>query len=732
MRLRAARRAILVATSFLLLTLVPLPSAAQVPELGELKRLQESFQTRGVAVEISADEMSYSREQDVVTGEGHVRLSQGTLSLEADRALLYRRTGRVTATGSLRARDGDDTFQADSLDLDLTTRSGVMTNGRFFLARDHYFITGTRIERRADESYVLETATITSCDDSSEPGGRTPWKIKARKLRVEPEQYLTARDVVFSVFDVPVIYLPYILWPVKTERQSGLLAPSLGYSTAEGVKIRQPLYITLGHSQDLTVTLDERTQRGTGVELEYRYKLSRRSQGVVEVDFFRDDELDLARRRVAMSQVIQFNERLELRLAGEYLSDDTILRDLASDTADRTKQFVESNLFLSYRDAIQSATGLVRFTRDLANPTADETQLLPQIVYRLPSLRVARAPLFVSAEGSYTNFWRYFENGEGTTQRYDAFSVAVWRQDVPLGVVLTPRVGVRETAYRQQDESLGGDVTRTLGIAGLGAASQLRRVFAPDRAAALVHTLEPALLYTYIGNPHAVPYPQFDEIDSIQEQNLVTATLTNRLVAPGRGASEDDWEPLWVRFTQTYRLAYRPAGEAWSALRGEAAFRSRRVFQLDIDAFFDHALKTLTVFDTELHARDPRYGDIAVGHRSTRPDVPLAQKGDILDPLALGGLVTDPHPEIDYYTISARAYLPLGFEIANKTYYNRQTGKYTEIAYGLQYRAQCWSITFTYQDFPDKNEFSVTVTLLGATSVTSNVMSDLFGPQPTR
>jgi LPS-assembly protein len=722
---RAAVPAILVAISVLLGLVVPPPSAAQVPDLGELKRLQESFQARGVAVEISADEMSYSREEDVVTGEGHVRLSQGTLSLEADRALLYRRTGRVTASGSLRARDGDDTFQAESLDLDLTTRSGVMTNGRFFLARDHYYITGARIERLADESYSLESATITSCDDPA--GGRTPWKIRARKLRVEPEQFLTARDVVFSVFDVPVVYLPYILWPVKTERQSGLLAPSLGYSTSEGVKIRQPLYLTLGPSQDMTVTLDERTQRGTGVEVEYRYKLSRRSQGVLEVDVFHDDEADLSRRRVAMTQVMQFSDRLELRLSGEYLSDDTLLRDLASETADRTKQFVESNLFLSYRDAIQSATALVRFTRDLGNPTANETQLLPQIIYRLPSLRVARAPLFVSGESSYTNFW---SDDPGPTQRFDVFSVAVWRQDTPLGLVVTPRLGVRETTYLQQNEPVGGDVSRTLGIVGLGAASQVRRVFAPDRGTEMVHTLEPGLLYTYIGNPREVVYPQFDEIDSIQEQSLVTATLTNRLVAPGHVTPADDWDVLWIRFTQTYRLAYRPEGVAWSALRGEATIRSRRLFRLDIDAFFDYELKTLTVFDTELRARDPRYGDIAVGHRSTRPDVALAQKGDILDPLALGGLVTDPHAEIDYYTISARAYLPLGFDVANKTYYNRQTGKFTEIAYGLQYRAQCWSVTFTYQDFPDRNEFAVTLTLLGATSVSSKVVSGLFGPPP--
>ncbi len=712
------------ATGLLLLALAPAPGAAQTPGLGELNRLQESFRARGIPLELTADELSYSREQDVVTADGHVRLDQGTISLQADRALLYRSAGRVIASGRLTARDGDDTFNADSLDLNLTTRSGVIVNGRFFLARDHYFISGARIERRADESYDFERATITSCDEP-EPGGRMPWKIRARTLRVEPEQYLTARDVVFSVLDVPVLYLPYILWPVKTERQSGLLPPSLGYSTSEGLKIRQPIFVTLGPSQNLTVTIDERTQRGTGVALEYRHKLSRRSEGTVEVDVFHDHEDDVIRRRAAITQVIQFSERLELRLSGEYLSDDTLLRDLASDLASRTKQFIESNLFLTYRDEVQSVTTLARYTRDLADPNADPTQLLPQIVYRLPSLRAAPAPLFLSLESSYTNFWKE----AGAAQRFDAFPVAVWRQETPWGVVLTPRVGVRGTTYRQ-DASVGDDLTRTLGVAGFGAASHAQRVWRPNREGTMVHSVEPALLYTYIGNPHEEVYPQFDEIDAVQEQSLVTATLTNRFARPDPATPTGVWEALWLRFTQTYRLAHRPAGEAWSALRGEATIRSRRVLRVDIDAFYDYALNTITVFDTELSANLARYGNLAVGHRSTRPDASLAQRGDILDPLALGTLVTDPHSEIDYYTLAARAYLPWGLELANRTYYDRRSGKYTEVGYGLLYRAQCWSVALTYQDYPDRNEFGVTLTLLGATSVESNAVSDLFGARP--
>ncbi|MFZ5877457.1 MAG: LPS-assembly protein LptD [Nitrospirota bacterium] len=695
------------------------PAVAQTPDLGDLERLRRSFQEGDTPVDLTADQMSYSREQDLVTAEGNVRLNQGGMSLTADRALFYRRTGHVIAEGDISVRQGEDTLSADSFDVDLVTRSGVLTNGRVFLAKDHYYITGERIERAADESFQFEAATITSCDALDD--GRLPWKIRARKLRVEPEQYLTARGVVFSVMDVPVLYLPYILWPVKTERQTGLLAPHVGYSTSEGLKIRQPVFITLGPSQDLTVTVDARTGRGVGGTFEYRYKLSRRSAGGVEVEIFRERDADELRSRVTTSQVIQFTDRLELRLDAEYVSDATVLRDLSSQTADRTQQFVESNLFLTYRDQYQSATLLTRYTRDLANPDDDQTQLLPQLEYRLPIVPIARSPLAFSAQASYTNFWR---RTGASTQRTDAFPLLMWRQTVARGVVVTPRVGVRETVYWSEDAA-GGDVRRHLGVAGLGLAGAWDREFD-----AFHHAIEPALLYTYVGDPHVTVHPQFDEIDQIAEQNLVTATLTTRVRAwPGGGIpSVDAWEPLWARVTQTFRVAHRPDGEAWSPVRLEAAARTRRSVQIDLDAFYDHAAGALVSFDTDVRLLAGSYGDLTVGRRSTGQDGALAQRGDVLDPLALGSVQTGPRDQTEYYTALAHVAVPGGFTLANKLYYNRQTRAFTEIDYGILYRAQCWSVSVTYQDQPDRNELGVVFTLVGASSMDRLIVPGLFDP----
>ncbi len=716
--------------------LVPVALFAQTSDLG---RIEQSLEHLKVPVEISADEMGYSREQDALTARGHIRLRQGPLSLEADDAILYRASGRVTVSGGIAARDGDDTLTADAMELDLNARTGVLTHGRLFLPRDHYHVTGERIERLADQRYRLERATITTCDWDEVKRERPTWHIWARRMTIEPEQYLTARDVVFEVHDVPVFYLPYLIWPVKTERQTGLLQPHLAYSHSEGLKIRQPLFVTLGPSQDMTLTLDERTKRGTGGALEYRYRLNRRSSGEVTADVFRDRVPSegrvkgTLRWRLSTAQAVDFSERLQLRVSGQYVSDDTLLRDLTSTTSERTQRTIESNLFLTYHDAYQAMTFLTRYTRDLLQPVDTAVQLLPALDYRLTSARAWSAPLFVSVQASAVNFWR---RTGFSTQRVDLFPIVLWRQDAPHGFIVTPRLGVRETVYSK--DALGEDqIRRELGIAGVGVANVVRREWRRDGldGGALVHAVEPALLYTYVGERRAENLPRFDEVDEIAERSLVTATLTNRLIARAGG---DDLEVVWVRLTQSYRLARRPDAAsgvtppAWSALRGEAVLRTGKTLTLDADVFYDHdgRGRRFTTVDTDVRVNGSRYWDLAVGHRSTREataDRPLPQRGDLLDPLSLGGVITGSRAAIDYYIAEAHAYLPRGFILANKTYYNHRTGKYTEIDYGLEYRAQCWSLTLTYTDFPEKsNEISFLLTLIGATSADSKTASTLF------
>ena len=61
--------------------------------------------------------------------------------------------------------------------------------------------------------------------------------------------YAKTRGVSFRAKNVPLVYLPYMLWPVKTSRVSGFLMPKPGFSTRRGPLSRHRLL--LGDQQEL-------------------------------------------------------------------------------------------------------------------------------------------------------------------------------------------------------------------------------------------------------------------------------------------------------------------------------------------------------------------------------------------------------------------------------------------------------------------------------------------------
>ena len=54
--------------------------------------------------------------------------------------------------------------------------------------------------------------------------------------------YARGKHVIFYLHDIPVLYIPYILYPVQTERESGFLLPSAGYSDKKGTQLSLAYY----------------------------------------------------------------------------------------------------------------------------------------------------------------------------------------------------------------------------------------------------------------------------------------------------------------------------------------------------------------------------------------------------------------------------------------------------------------------------------------------------------
>ncbi len=217
---------------------------AQTPDLRELPAV------------ISADEVVYDRDLDIVTATGRVEIVQGNRVVRADTISFNRRANLVSASGnvSLLEPTGDVVF-ADYAELTEDLREGVMQNFRALLA-DWSRLAAVSGRRTAGNVTALRKVVYSPCALCKDDPTRPPlWQLKAaRATHDQDAASVTYRDAWLEVGGVPVIYTPYFEHPDGTvKRKSGLLAPAFGSSSVLGQFYAQPYFQTLGDSADLTI-----------------------------------------------------------------------------------------------------------------------------------------------------------------------------------------------------------------------------------------------------------------------------------------------------------------------------------------------------------------------------------------------------------------------------------------------------------------------------------------------
>lgn len=69
------------------------------------------------------------------------------------------------------------------------------------------------------------------------------WTLKAGSIDIDQtEVFGEAWNASLWLYDYPVFYFPYINFPIKDERKTGLLYPGYTQSSKNGMDITQPFY----------------------------------------------------------------------------------------------------------------------------------------------------------------------------------------------------------------------------------------------------------------------------------------------------------------------------------------------------------------------------------------------------------------------------------------------------------------------------------------------------------
>ncbi len=235
-------------------------------------------------IEITAEEFIVDNDQGYYVAKGNVVSYFEGYTIFSDSILYDKKTEMIYIDGNFKLIN-DFLGLFDGLKYDLKKKEGYINKGDlFYFSQDkkkQKFISGENIVIFDKHNFFLSKGTISSCE-----GEHKPWYIKANDIDITLGDYLTAKNVTLYGANIPLVYSPYFLVPIKKEKESGFLFPTFGYSGKNGFMMELPYYFFLHESYDDTLSLKVRSENTIGFDNEFRYRLSKNEEGLFNISLY--------------------------------------------------------------------------------------------------------------------------------------------------------------------------------------------------------------------------------------------------------------------------------------------------------------------------------------------------------------------------------------------------------------------------------------------------------------
>ncbi len=198
-------------------------------------------------------------------------------------------------------------YDRDSQVLELFGNVTVMKGSDYHILGEYVRFDIPNDTRRITPFYMLEKQRRVwmSCVDVTERGnelaltsgmlsGCDPsdpfWTLRFGSSDYNSDtKWLNLYNARLMIGELPIFYLPYFGYSLDTTRRTGLLMPSFGLSSNEGVYYQQPLYIAPQDWWDLELRPQIRSIRGQGIYTELRFVDSIASHGRLLAGYFNED-----------------------------------------------------------------------------------------------------------------------------------------------------------------------------------------------------------------------------------------------------------------------------------------------------------------------------------------------------------------------------------------------------------------------------------------------------------
>ncbi len=356
---------------------------------------QERFEFNlGDKIQILSDKGYRHTADNRFEAVGNVIITHLDQAIYGEKATIALGKGETVVEGNVRYVGPEMTMHGAKLTYDIQTQKMDLHNGR--IIADNYVILGKILSRTGPNTIYGEDAEYTTCRDCPEA-----WSVLGRSVHITLGEYIRIKNAYIKSKGVVVMYLPYMVLPIKKKRESGFLFPRFSFILQQGLRFQQPFFWNLADHKDATITPSLWGSRGQGGEVQYRHVFG--DQKWMQIDtlhswdrLYQEGKVDLTptgnrqyRNYLEYEQFYIINERLTHHTYVTGLNDLDTVRDydqfignkfIAPDTGINTHLDYNSYRFNLYFEGDLRRNMLVTSAKKFDD---DFVQILPRVGYAL-------------------------------------------------------------------------------------------------------------------------------------------------------------------------------------------------------------------------------------------------------------------------------------------------------------------------------------------------------------
>jgi lipopolysaccharide assembly outer membrane protein LptD (OstA) len=377
-----------------------------------------------------ADDIYFSMGRQTTYLKGNARIEYQDITLTAGQVAINWKTHKMLARGVADSTDslgnpvyldlpvltekGNEPIRGFSLEFDFDTQRGRINEGRTNMEPGYYV--GKEARKVGKETLFIKDGYFTSCDREDHPH----FYFRSSQVRIRVKRWAIARPIIMYIADVPVMAVPFGVFPLKRGRRSGVILPTYGENSWGGRYLeRFGFYWAASQYWDATFLANFYEKTGLLYRGEMRYKKRYLFSGYVNGSFSPKDVRTGQRRErwdIDFRHQQKIGQTASLNASGRFQSDKRFNQDYFTDINDRLNQSLTTSAVLSktWPSSRNSMSISYRRTENLQTGQIDYE--FPNVQFSQPSRSIFPFQSGGGARQSWYNNIKYNYNSRFLTK----------------------------------------------------------------------------------------------------------------------------------------------------------------------------------------------------------------------------------------------------------------------------------------------------------------------------